>query len=175
MDTSTLENIAEDLISHKLQLYGLLVAKPKSDRFGTDLLVFSEIADNVKFCRIQNKGRSFRGSPTSNIKICKNYVTNGFLCVLYLEFNDNFQDLFIFFPNEIRNWNLNSNDEYQLNLSKSTASEQLKRFRFESSKIGLIKMLIKNAETQGEFKGLVQGFINITEENDTVKSHGSVK
>ena len=55
MDTSTLENIAEDLISHKLQHHGLLVAKPKSDRLGTDLLVFAEMADGVKFCRVKTK------------------------------------------------------------------------------------------------------------------------
>tara|TARA_R110001592_G_scaffold7032_3_gene39521 strand:+ start:66022 stop:66480 length:459 start_codon:yes stop_codon:yes gene_type:complete len=56
MDTSTLENIAEDYISHRLQRSGMLVAKPKNDRLGTDLLVFDEINDGVKFCRVQAKG-----------------------------------------------------------------------------------------------------------------------
>ena len=37
---------------------GLLVAKPKFDINGTDLLVFAEMKDGVKFCRIQCKGRS---------------------------------------------------------------------------------------------------------------------
>jgi len=74
-DTSILENIAEDKISSELQKYDLLVAKPKSDRSGTDLLVFAEIADSVKFCRIQSKGRSLEYSSKSYIEIPKKYVT----------------------------------------------------------------------------------------------------
>lgn len=47
MDTSVLENIAEDRISHELQRHELLVAKPKSDRSGTDLIVLAEMTDEA--------------------------------------------------------------------------------------------------------------------------------
>ena len=78
MDTTHLEYTAEDLISHKLMQAGLLVAKPKFDREGTDLLALLQMADGVKFCRIQCKGRSIKDS-NSNIKIPTSYVTNGFV------------------------------------------------------------------------------------------------
>ncbi len=74
MDTSILEKNAEAYISHKLLRHGLLVAKPMCDQSGTDLILFAEIADGVKFCRIQSKGRSLVNSASS-IKIPKDYVT----------------------------------------------------------------------------------------------------
>ena len=128
MDTSTLENIAESLISHKLQHYKLLVAKPMCDRLGTDLLVFSEISDNVKFCRIQAKGRSFANSKTSNIKIPKEYVTNGFLVFLYLEFNIDDQELYLFFPSDIRKWKT-TNGNYKLDLYHSQVPKYARNIR----------------------------------------------
>lgn len=105
MDTSTLENIAEDYISHRLQRCGMLVAKPKNDRLGTDLMVFDEINDGVKFCRVQAKGRSFASSGKTNVRIPIDYVTNGFVLFLYLEVSEKEFDseakLYIFFPQEI--------------------------------------------------------------------------
>lgn len=167
MDTSTLENIAEDLISHKLQQQGLLVAKPKCDRSGTDLLVFAEMADGVKFCRVQCKGRSFANSTSSNIKIPKDYVSNGFFVVLYIEFSADSQELYIFFPSDIQQWKLSQKNEYQLNLS-------LEFYKFETTKVKLIKTQIQNAETQGEFRGLVYGRVNIVLEDAIVSMQCTV-
>jgi hypothetical protein len=161
MDTSTLENIAEDLISHKLLKHGLLVAKPKCDHLGTDLLVFAEIADGVKFCRVQNKGRSLINSPSSNIKIPKDYVTNGFLVFLYLEIDNDIQELYVFLPNEIRQWRLSPDNEYQLSLSRSNSANKLESYKFTPSKIKLIQALIQDAETQGMFRALVFGHANL--------------
>jgi len=167
MDTSTLENIAEDLISHKLQQQGLLVAKPKCDRLGTDLLVFSEIADGVKFCRLQSKGRSFTNSTTTNIRIHMDYVSNGFLVFLYIEYSENEQGLYVFFPNDIRQWSITPNNEYQLNISLSNSKDKLDFYKFEKTKVNLIKSLIRSAETHGEFKGLVYGRGNVVAESAT--------
>ena len=162
MDTSTLENIAEDFISHKLQQQGLLVAKPKSDRLGTDLLVFAEIADGVKFCRIQNKGRSLINSKSSHIEIPKDYVTNGFLVFLYLELTHESCDLYVFFPKDIMGWNQTPKNEYQLNFSASNVKDKLNPYLFDSSKVKLIENLILGAETHGEFRGLVYGILKST-------------
>ena len=62
MDTKVLEMIAECLISAHLQDAGMLVAKPKFDSKGTDLLAFVKMDDGVKFCRIQCKGRCLDNS-----------------------------------------------------------------------------------------------------------------
>jgi len=158
MDYSLLEHIAEDLISHKLQQNGLLVAKPKSDRMGTDLLAFAEILDNVKFCRIQCKGRSLKNTKNSEIKIPKEYVTNGFIVILYLEYNDNenIQELYIFFPSDIEQWKVTPHKEYKLNLSLKS-QKRLNQYKFDSTKADSIKALIKNAETNGEFNNLISG------------------
>ncbi len=157
MDTSQLENIAENLIASKLQHHKILVAKPKFDVLGTDLLAFTEMKDAIKFCRVQSKGRSLVKSKSSNIKIPKKYVTNGFLVFLYLEINTNIQELYIFFPHDIRQWSLSPKDEYQLSISRSNFSKKMEYHKFESSKVQRIKALIQDAEIHGEFRALALG------------------
>jgi hypothetical protein len=85
MDTSVMEYTAEDLIAHKLQRGGLLVAKPKFDQEGADLLALLDVADGAKFCRIQCKGRSFGGSPHSSVVVPMRYVTDAFVLFLFIE------------------------------------------------------------------------------------------
>ena len=118
MDTSLLENIAEDLVSHRLQQANILVAKPKFDVEGTDLLAFLAMADGVKFCRIQCKGRSLKNGA-SNISIPKRYVTKGFLVFLYIDSLDYSGDLYCFFAQDIEKWSLSAQDQYTLSLSSS--------------------------------------------------------
>jgi len=124
-DTSVLEKIAEDKISFELQKHDLLVAKPKSDHLGTDLLVFAEIADSVKFCRIQSKGRSLEHSERSHIEINKDYATNGFICFLYLYFSYNSDGLYLFLPTDIKQWKIIQDKKYQLSFTRSNAREKL--------------------------------------------------
>ena len=71
MDTKQMEETAENYISSKLQQADILVAKPKFDLNGTDLLAFTNMVDGVKFCRIQCKGRSLANSGSSNISVKK--------------------------------------------------------------------------------------------------------
>ncbi len=128
MDTSVLEHVAEDLISHELQQHGLLVAKPKFDKLGTDLIAFRDMNDGVKFCRIQCKGRSLKSSKSSNIRIPKDYVTDGFFVILFLD-TDERRELYIFFPEDIRNWKC-SKDCFQLSFSRPSALSNTKRLNF---------------------------------------------
>lgn len=160
-DTSTLENIAEDKISFELQKYDLLVAKPKSDRLGTDLLVFAEMADSVKFCRIQSKGRSLEHSNKTYIEINKEYVTDGFLCFLYLYLSYSSDQLYLFLPVDIRQWKL-KNEKYRLDFTKANFEEKLNLYAFAPEKVQLIKTLISLAEVHSEFRMLNYGIGNIT-------------
>ena len=50
MDPSVMEYTAEDLIAHKLTRSGFLVAKPRFDQEGADLLAFLKVKDGAKFC-----------------------------------------------------------------------------------------------------------------------------
>jgi hypothetical protein len=47
IDTTHIAYTAEDLISHKLQNAGLLVAKPKFDRDGTDFLALISVGNGL--------------------------------------------------------------------------------------------------------------------------------
>mgnify|MGYP003591089324 CR=1 FL=1 len=161
-DSSLLENIAEDKIAFELQKHDLLVAKPKSDRKGTDLLVFAEMADGVKFCRIQSKGRSLEHSDRSSVQIQVDYVTDGFLCFLYLYYSENLDELYLFLPEDIRQWKENKKGKYVLNFAKSNAREKLSSFLFDANKAQLIKTQISLAETHGEFQKMIYGMLTST-------------
>jgi hypothetical protein len=139
---------------------GLLVAKPKFDREGTDLLVFLQIADGVKFGRIQCKGRSLANSD-SNITIPAAYVTNGFIVFLYVEDGSEPSELFCFLATDVYTWSL-TGGKYRLPLAKANFRAVLSHCRFDSSKIELIRTLIGGAEVTGEFRHLVYGRLNAT-------------
>ena len=173
LDTSQLENIAEDTISSRLQQSGILVAKPKFDILGTDLLAFLEMRDGIKFCRIQSKGRSF-SSPNSNVKIPKSYVSNGFVVFLYLDYGESGQELYMFISTDIEQWNINAKGEYQLLLSANTAKSNLDFFKFDSSKVQILKSIIETAETSGEFRRLIYGSMKATLPSITCEMIGTV-
>lgn len=173
MDTIHLEYVAEDFISHKLQQAGILVAKPKFDKKGTDLLAFLEMGDGVKFCRIQCKGRSVVKTD-SNIKIPEKYVTSGFVVFLYIDAGNSDGDLYCFFESDITSWNKTSDNEYRLSITKKTFSDKLEFYRFDESKVRLIKGVIEAAKVSGEFRRLVYGTFNITTSDDSAEIHGYV-
>jgi len=124
MDTSRQAYVAEDLIAHRLQQSGLLVAKPKFDQLGTDLLVFKAIGDGVKFCRIQCKGRSV-ANANANVKIPVQYVTNGFIVFLYVEADAFNGELYCFLANDVRSWKRNSKNEFTLHISRANYKSKL--------------------------------------------------
>ena len=174
MDTSHLANIAEDLISHSLQRAGMLVAKPKFDLAGTDLLAFAEMKDGVKFCRIQCKGRSLVNG-SSSIKIPKAHVTDGLVAILYAELGDSAQHLFCFFANDIRQWHQTDADEYSLSLSRTTIEQKLEFYRFDDTKVHLIQAIVASAELHGEFRSLIYGRAAMTLGAVVVKGEGTVR
>ena len=126
MDTTYLEYTAEDLIAHKLQRGGLLVAKPKFDRDGTDLIALMEVADGAKFCRIQCKGRALINCNNSNVRIPKEYVTGAFFVFLYVDTGGSEPHIFCFSAEEIiRFWELKIDPKlqkqiYYLGISKGS-------------------------------------------------------
>ena len=163
MDTKAIETAAEDAISSDLQQAGMLVAKPKFDRKGTDLLVFADMKDGVKFCRIQCKGRSvlFR---RAHINIPFDYVTDGFVVILCVLANQA-KRLYCFLPSDIRRWQKTPKNQYTLYLRKATYQGDLLAYSLDASKIRLIETIIRSAETSGEFRSLVYGPGQVTLES----------
>ena len=159
MDTKHPEKIAEELISHKLQDAGMLVAEPKFDRKGTDLLAFADMGDGVRFCRIQCKYRSLE-TGKNDVKIPCSYVTNGFIVFVYIKAKKKY--LYCFFASDVRQWPKTRNDNYRLALSLSNFESRLKCYLFDDSKVRLTEALIRSAETSKEFQSLVHGHASIT-------------
>jgi len=165
--TSLLEHVAEDLISCRLQESEILVAKPKFDVNGADLLGFVSIDDGAKFCRIQCKGRSVVRSPT-NIKIPSKYVTAGFAVVLYLELSEGENLLCCFFEKDIKKWKQTPKKEYQLSLSKKHSSTRLHDFKWSQAKADGIKKIIRQSNVKVEI-GYLQGSVKVN-----IKASGTV-
>lgn len=157
-DNTKLEYTAEELIAHRLQLFDLLVAKPKFDRNGADLLAFMELADGVKFCRIQCKGRTVKKS-NSHVEIPKGYVTPSFVLFVFVDdgsFDSN--NLYCFIASDIQAWSKNDK-YYTLGIKQKTFKEDLSYYRFDKYRVGLIKTVIEQAEVHGEFRKAVYGHI----------------
>jgi hypothetical protein len=144
-----LEKIAEDYISFKLQDEGFLVAKPKFDKNGADLIVFITFANGSKFGRIQSKGRSLLQTPHTEISIPFNHVKEPFFLFVYIKYMPS-NNLYVFFAEEIKKWNL-SNDNYILNISKKNIDDGLlDRFLLNENKISKIKNIIKRTTSEQE-------------------------
>src|SRR6266850_6387677 len=103
MDTTVMEYTAEDLIAHKLQRAGILVAKPKFDRASTDLPGLLDVDDAARFCRIQCKGRSLVHSSKADVNVFVDDVSNAFILCLFVATGDSdMTNLFAFFGSEIK-------------------------------------------------------------------------
>lgn len=161
MDTTHIEYTAEDLIAHKLQRNGLLVAKPKFDRDGADLIALLDVADGAKFCRIQCKGRSLKRSKNSNVKMPVDYVSGSFFVFLYVDTGDKETHIFCFSVDDIKKyWNQKTENNkvfYCLNIYKNTFLDpsnetNLLSFSFDPTKIALIKEGIKKSNSREEIK-----------------------
>ena len=136
MNQLPLEEIAEARITSELHRAGFLVAKPKPDKMGTDLLAFVEMTDGVKFCRIQCKGRSVANSGSS-LEIAKDYVSEAFIVILYIE-NQPDGELYCFFQSDIEQWNLNKkSNEYTYSIPKKSYRETLEFYKLNSEKMQL--------------------------------------
>lgn len=150
MDTAVMEYTAEDLIAHKLQRAGILIAKPKFDQKGADLLGLLKVADGANFCRIQCKGRSVINS-SSSIKIRKDYVKDAFVVFLYVEDGQEEKThLFAFFKDDIETWS-NNETEYTLTIKQSTFPEDLKDHIYSQKTIQRIKAIINSADMNIEW------------------------
>ena len=175
MDTSQLEHEAEDFIASYLNRHTLLIAKPKFDVLGTDLLAFSQMSDGVKFCRIQCKGRSLANSKASNISIPCEYVTDGFIVFLYIDTPSPEPFLYMFFPAEVRRWKKNKGNNFVLTFSLNKFESKLASYKVTDLKVKALKLFIENANVSGEFKNLVVAEIKFSMPAFTVSVDATVK
>ena len=177
-DTSVMESTAEDLISHKLLRGGILVAKPKVDQEGADLLGLLQVTDGARFCRIQCKGRSLLGSAHTSVELPARYVTSAFVLFLFVETGD--QDtthLFVFLGSEIQQaWTpieIDGKPGYRLSISKAKVERDLTPYRFTDQRVEEVKRVIRNANVAGEFSALgATGAMSYSSELNRFRSWG---
>lgn len=174
VSTSSLEHIAEDIVSHALQREGVLVVKPKFDHNGADLLALLDVSDGAKFCRIQCKGRSVI-TTKSQIEIPRKYVTDAFIVILFIEDGElTEQNVYCFFGKDIREWNRNkNNDKYTLRFSKSNYKKKLSAHGFGKNTILNIIKTIINVNITGEFKTMGHGYAELTSPIFKIEAQGN--
>lgn len=155
-DTSIMEYTAEDLIAHKLGRAKILVAKPKFDQLGADLLGLLTVGDGAKFCRIQSKGRSLVNSDHSEVTVPCEYATDGFVLFVFVETGDpEATHLFCLFGSEVRAQQVRDG-KYVLSLSKSKLAD-LGRYAFTDQKADEIRGVIERIPNQAIELALISG------------------
>jgi len=175
MDTTLMEYTAEDLIAHNLQRSGILVAKPRFDQEGADLLAFLQVKDGAKFCRIQCKGRSLLQSTTAHVEVPKKYVTGGFVLFLFIETGHKEKTLlYCFTADSIREKWTSQEDQFSLSISETKLTSSFAEFEFNDDKIVLIRSIIERSDTSEEFRQIIHGSLNVTLDPVTLKATGTV-
>ena len=179
VDTSTKEYTAEDLITYKLQRFGIYVAKPKFDIDGTDLFAMLRFQSDTgvifKYCRVQCKYRSLTGTGKNVVPIPEPYVKPDFIVFLYIEDGDTAENhLYCFFWEDIRDnsslWRLQGN-QFNLSLNLSNFKEILRKYLFDQTKVEKIKQRI---ETSFQVIEPIHAFAELTLPSLEVKAEGNV-
>jgi hypothetical protein len=149
-DTKQIERIAVDRIAHELQRKDILVAEPRFDQNGADLLGLVEVNDDAKFCRIQCKGRSVADGKHPEVTIPCKYVSNGLVVFVYVETGDDEEPrVYCFFGDEVKKWKKREN-EYVLPLSKNPLGG-LDEYRFNDRRAEQIKDIMRFISIKREF------------------------
>ena len=148
-DTTHMAYTAEDYIAYKLQEAGFLVAKPKFDRNGSDLILLLSVEPGTKFGKVQCKGRSLKNSPQTNVAIPCDYAKGPFFLFVYVNHKVN-EDLYLFFIEDIRKWKVSS-DQYILYISrKDIDNGSMRDFLFNQDKTDKIAEIIKRTTSDSE-------------------------
>lgn len=155
-DSDFLEKEAELKIASELLRYEIIVAKPKVDKLGADLLAMLRVDDGAHFIRVQSKGRSLEKRKSCHIEIPKNYVTESFVCFLYLrQPSVSGVILSVFFSDDILSWTINRKDEYTFSVSVGSYQEKLKPYKFNGEKVKRLIEVIQIADIEKQFNLLI--------------------
>lgn len=155
-DPDFLNKEAENKIASELLKYEIIVAKPMVDKLGADLLAMLRVDDGARFIRVQSKGRSLEKSKSCHIEIPKDYVTESFVCFLYLrQPSKSNVILSIFFFEDMQSWTLNQKDEYTFSVSAGTYLEKLHPYEFNDEKTKRLISVIQKADVEKQFNILI--------------------
>lgn len=145
MDNKPLEELAENYIKVILGEGEINYLKPNYDKDGSDLVLLHRV--NRHYSReviVQSKGRDVTNNA-SNVKISSSYVTSNFICFLYIKNPDKKRYFYIFYKEDISQWNISDNN-YILQIPKKFHDNEYfidHEFK-EDTDINKIKELLEN-------------------------------
>ena len=123
MDNKPLEKQAQTYIYSQLLRYKFKVNELSFDENGSDLYIIKKTKKKqLKYLTIQCKGRRL-SKNSSSITIPVEYIQDNFLLFTYIIDDEN-EYLFMFFPNQIKEWKINSKNEYSLSLNQEKILSQ---------------------------------------------------
>lgn len=151
-DSDFLNKEAENRVASELLRFGIIVAKPQVDKLGADLLAMLRVNDGARFIRIQSKGRSLEKSKSCHIEIPQDYVTESFVCFLYIRPPSRLDvALSIFFHDDISSWTLSQKNEYTFSVSAGSYQKKLQRYGFNDDKAKLLIKVIQQVDIEKQF------------------------
>ncbi|MGR3318732.1 MAG: hypothetical protein ACUZ8O_09655 [Candidatus Anammoxibacter sp.] len=157
MNTTMITKTVEDVVARRLEGLGFLVAKPKFDRDGTDLIALLQLRKSAKFCRIQCKGITLAKLEKNYITIPKKYFSDAFVLFLNIERENKYEtNLYCFLKTDIKKWK-RTEDIYYLQFNENDFKERLKFNEFNDDTEKLIRQLMKDSEISEEFRRLIYG------------------
>jgi len=160
-DADFLDKEAEYRIASELLRYGIIVATPLVDKLGADLFAMLRVNDGARFIRIQSKGRSLEKSKSCHIEIPKDYVTESFVCFLYIRPPSQLDvALSIFFYDDISSWTLNQKGEYTFSFSAGSYQKKLQTYGFNGHKAKLLIKAIQEVDIEKQFNMFINVYIH---------------
>ncbi|WP_281234847.1 hypothetical protein [Flavobacterium gelatinilyticum] len=158
MDTKPFQKQAEYYIFSELLKYKFKVAEPFFDEEGTDLIIVQSIGlKSTKFLKVQCKGRNLING-NSFVKIPKFYVKENFVVFLYITDKYKVDNLYLFFPEDFKEWKINSKHEYILALNqKKISTDYFISKLFNQKTAESLRGLLNKVETKKYTSVLIDG------------------
>lgn len=146
MDNKHLEEQAENYLKSQLSRFNFHTTKPSFDKGGSDLILVKDPFEiQTKILIVQSKGRTVSKDSTS-VVIPSEYVKDNFVLFIYTIDSTKKELLFLFFPTDIRRWNLNNKNEYRISFNINTIKEERYQEKiFDQAKAKLLQQLLFNS------------------------------
>lgn len=175
MDNKPLEEQAENFTKSQLLKFGFNLAKPSFDKKGADLLIIDNI--DKKYSRlliVQSKGRAVTEKYTS-VVIPISYVEDNFILFIYTIDEVKNEFIYLFFAEDIKDWNTNSKDEYSLSFNqKKIQTEFFSKKIFNSKLADRIHFLLNGIEIKKYTSVIIDGIFLEKAIDQTVKTYSEL-
>lgn len=140
IDNKPQEDQAESLVKFSLHEAGIKHGKPAFDQQGADLLILDNLDQKFStILKVQVKYRAISVEKVNNVTIDISYVTDNFLCFVYVTGIDQ-PKLYIFFPEDFKEWH-KGEKKYTLQLSAKKMPDYISKV-FNNKAVERIEALL---------------------------------